>query len=130
MRVVFDTNILISSSIWYESVAYKLLRKLIINNTEIFTSTEILDEYIKVLKRDFKYSDKEVEYILSKMFCVLKITKPVERFDIIKEDFSDNRVLECAYSSNSEFIITYDKHLLNLKEFKNIKIITPEDFLK
>ena len=45
-------------------------------------------------------------------------------------DEKDNKFLECAIASKSDYIISYDKHLLKLKEFKNIKIITPEEFLK
>jgi len=45
---------------------------------------------------------------------------------VIKEDPDDNKIIECAISSNSEFIITYDKHLLKVKEYKGIQIIRPE----
>jgi len=128
MRVVFDTNILISSSLWYNSVAYKLLIKLIKEDTQIFTTVEILDEYAKILKRDFRYSDEETNYIISKLLSFLKIVKPIEKFYVVKEDPDDNKILECAYFSNSKFIITYDNHLLKLKEFKGIKIIKPEEF--
>ena len=128
MRVVFDTNILISSSLWYNSVAYKLLIKLIKEDTQIFTTVEILDEYAKILKRDFRYSDQETNYIISKLLSFLKIVKPIEKFYVVKEDPDDNKILECAYFSNSKFIITYDNHLLKLKEFKGIKIIKPEEF--
>ncbi|MBI2671412.1 putative toxin-antitoxin system toxin component, PIN family, partial [Candidatus Woesearchaeota archaeon] len=42
----------------------------------------------------------------------------------------DNKIIECAIDGNSDCIITKDKHLLKLKEYKGIKIITPEEFLK
>ena len=83
MRVVFDTNILISSSLWYNSVAYKLLIKLIKEDTQIFTTVEILDEYAKILKRDFRYSDEETNYIISKLLSFLKIVKPIEKFYVV-----------------------------------------------
>jgi predicted nucleic acid-binding protein len=38
--------------------------------------------------------------------------------------------LECATEGKVDFIISKDKHLLNLKEFRGIKIINPSDFLK
>ena len=37
--------------------------------------------------------------------------------------------IECAAASSSDYIITYDKHLLKLKEFGKTKIITPEEAL-
>jgi len=39
-------------------------------------------------------------------------------------------VIECAIDSNSDFIISYNKHLLDIKEYHDIKIITPEEFLR
>ena len=116
MRVVFDTNILISSTLWYNSSANKLLIKLIKEDAEIFTTIEILEEYTAVLKRDFKYNDEEIKYIIGKLLCFLKIIRPLEEINIIVEDPEDNKILECADFSNSEVILTYDKHLLKLKK--------------
>ena len=42
----------------------------------------------------------------------------------------DNKVVECAIESFSDYIITYDGHLLKLKEYKGIKIMKPEEILK
>lgn len=53
-----------------------------------------------------------------------------EEIEIVKEDPEDNKILECAVSSNSEYIITYDNHLLKLNKFKDIEIITPDNLLK
>lgn len=129
MKIVFDTNVLISSTLWYNSSSNKLLIKLIKEDAEIFTTTEILEEYIKVLKRDFKYNDEEIKYIIGKLLCFLKIIRPLEKINIIIEDPEDNKILECADSSGSEVILTYDKHLLKLKKYKKILILTPEDFI-
>jgi putative PIN family toxin of toxin-antitoxin system len=130
MKLVLDTNILVSATLWDNSVSHKLLIRLIEKDTEIFTSLEILEEFRKVVLRDFQYEKAEAEYIISKLLNFLKIVKPDIKINIIKEDFSDNRILECAVSSDSEFILSYDKHLLKLKTFKDIKILTPEEFLK
>lgn len=53
IKVVFDTNILISSTLWDGSVSQKLLFKLIEQDAVIFSSTGILEEYQRILKRDF-----------------------------------------------------------------------------
>lgn len=130
MGIVFDTNVLISSTLWYNSSANKLLTKLIKEDAEIFTTLEILEEYIRVLKRDFKYDDEEIKYIIGKLLCFLKIVRPLEKINVIMEDPEDNKILECAEFSNSEVILTYDKHLLKLKKYKEIVILTPEEFTK
>lgn len=129
MRVVLDTNILISATLWDGSVAQKLLFKLINSDSEIFSSTEILAEYKNVLIRDFEYSESEIINILEKIVSFVTLIKPKEKIDIVKDDPDDNKIIECAIASSSRFIVTYDKHLLNLKEFRTIKIVKPEELL-
>ncbi|MCH7567976.1 MAG: putative toxin-antitoxin system toxin component, PIN family [Nanoarchaeota archaeon] len=129
MNVVFDTNVIISSTLWNNSVAQKLLFKLIQSDSKIFTSNKILIEYQKILKRDFEYSDEEIINIMEKVLSFVTLVEPAEKIDVVKDDPEDNKIIECAVESNAKHIITYDKHLLNLKEFRGIKAITPEEIL-
>ncbi len=50
--------------------------------------------------------------------------------DIITADPDDNKFLEAALAGNTQYIVSQDKHLLNLKVYNDTKIITPEEFLK
>ena len=127
MRVVFDTNILLSSTLWAGSVAQKLLFKLIKNDVKIFTSEAILSEYSGVLKRDFGYSEKETQNIMGKVVLFANLVAPIEKLDVVRDDPEDNKVIECAIASSSDYLITYDKHLLKIKSFRKINIITPEE---
>ncbi len=103
-----------------------LLFKLIKNDVKIFSSEAILSEYKAVLKRDFGFTDEKIINIMGKVAFFLNLVMPAENVDVIKEDPADNKIIECALSSSSDYLITYDKHLLNLKSFEKIKIITPE----
>jgi predicted nucleic acid-binding protein len=49
---------------------------------------------------------------------------------VVQSDPDDNAVLECALEARAEYIVTGDPHLLNLAEFKDIKIVTPAVFLQ
>src|SRR3989338_572018 len=126
IKVVLDTNVLLSSTLWDGSVAQKLLFKLIKRDVKIFASEEILLEYKKVLKRDFEYSDEKILGIMEKLLLFLNLVAPVEKVDVMKEDPDDNKIIDCALASSSDCIITYDKHLLNLKSYGKVRIITPE----
>src|SRR3989344_2229727 len=131
MNVVFDTNILISATLWDGSVSQKLFLKLIETKTDIFSSAEILLEYKQVLKRDFDiYTDKEIENITEKVVSSLKLIEPNKKENAVKEDPDDNKIIDCAVASNSNYIVTYDNHLLKLKDYKQIKITKPEELLK
>ena len=52
------------------------------------------------------------------------------RVNVIKRDLSDNKFLEAALEAKADFIITGDHHLLELREFRGVKILSPSDFLK
>ena len=49
--------------------------------------------------------------------------------EIIKEDLADNEILACALSARASFIVSGDNHLLVLKSFGGIPIVTPKEFI-
>jgi predicted nucleic acid-binding protein len=55
--------------------------------------------------------------------------RPLEKIDAVPGDPTDNKVLECAVASGTDVIVSGDAHLLDLKEFRGIKIRRPTDFL-
>ncbi len=127
--VVFDTNVLLSSTLWDWSVSQKLLHKIIMADVSIFSSTEIIEEYQKVLHRDFEYSEDEINEIMTILLSFVKLVNPEEKVNIVKDDPDDNKIIECALASASSYVVTYDNHLLKLKEFRGIKIVTPEEMI-
>jgi putative PIN family toxin of toxin-antitoxin system len=129
MKIVVDTNFLVSATQWDYSVSHKLLLKLIKNNELIFSTKEILEEFSEVLKRDFLYSEEDIENILEKVLQFLTLIIPNQKVEIIKDDADDNKIIECALECSADYIISYDKHLLNLKEYNGIKIVKPEEII-
>ena len=71
MKITADTNFLVSATQWNNSVAHKLLIKLIEINAEVFTTKEILGEFSEVLQRDFKYSEEEADKIIEKILSFI-----------------------------------------------------------
>ncbi len=130
MRIVFDTNVLISSTLWEDSVSKKLLIELMRLGIKVFESSEILSEYKKVLVKNFGYSENESNYLVGKILSFVDIVEPTEKVIVVEADPTDNKIIECALSSSSEYIASYDKHLLEIKEFKGIKIVKPEELLR
>lgn len=130
MIITLDTNFLISSTQFKSSLANKLLIKFIENEFQLFTSNKILNEFFSFLERDFKYSLEDLIYVKKIILSFLIIVAQKIKLKIIKNDPADNSILECAIASNSDYIITFDKDLLSLKEFSFVKIISPETALK
>lgn len=130
MRVVFDTNVLLSATLWDLSVSHKLLMALIRLDVAIFSSSFIISEYKRVLKRDFGYDDESISSISDRILMFASLVIPISNVDVVKDDPSDNRILECAIDSCSGYVVTYDKHLLSIKEYCGIKILRPEEILR
>src|SRR3989344_4418571 len=126
MRITVDTNFWISATIWSNRVCNKLLKVMIDNKIIIFSSEDILEEYANVIKRDFNAEIENVRMRIESIKENADVVTPTIKIDRVHDDPSDNKILECAVASESDYVITYDKHLLKLKQFKNIKIVTPE----
>ena len=101
MVVTFDTNVLLSATLWDGSVAQKLLFDLIRKEIKIYTTDEILSEYQEILKRDFDFSDEEVSEIMRKVLPFVTLVSPQMKIKIVKDDPDDDIIIECALESNS-----------------------------
>jgi putative PIN family toxin of toxin-antitoxin system len=128
-KVVIDTNIFISAFGWGGNPLeiIELLEKEEIRNC---TSEEIFNEFFSALsypKLNFpmKLQTKILEFVLA-YSDIYEIKEHLN----ITPDPKDNKFIECALSAKAKFIITGDKGLLSIKQFKGIRIITPKDFFK
>lgn len=130
MNVVLDTNVLISATLWKGSEAQKLLIKLTESNFKLFTSKDILSEYGRVLIRDFDHSKEQARIKVERLAVICMLVTSSRKIVVVKEDPADNKIIECAVESSSDYIVTYDKHLLKLKKFENIKILAPEEMMR
>ncbi len=122
VRVVVDMNILVSALI-KRGKPRKLVLKLLEEHTVIL-SRQMLAELADVLTRDkFAVKTPQIDKFLSILVRKSKIVTPSSRFKIISEDPDDDIVLNTAYTGKAQYIVTGDRHLLALKEFKRIKIV-------
>jgi len=129
VRVVVDTNILVSALI-NRGKPKKLVLKLLEEHTVIL-SRQMLAELADVLTRDkFAVKTAQVDRFLAVLVRKSKIVTPSSRFKIIREDPDDDVVLNTAYAGKAEYIVTGDRHLLALKEFKRTKIVKVNQMLE
>ncbi|MEM2098469.1 MAG: putative toxin-antitoxin system toxin component, PIN family [Candidatus Bathyarchaeia archaeon] len=128
-RVVLDTNVLVSAII-SDGKPRELLRRGISKQFSIITSELILKELRLVLQRPkFKTSEDEVNRIIIALMQTAEIVNVKSKLKVVEEDPKDNMVIEAAYDGGAEIIVTGDRHLLALKEFKGIRITTVEQIL-
>lgn len=130
MRVVIDTNVLISAIFW-TGKPKKILNKVRRGEMTFLTSEFILEELRKVLVREdkpFKLSEEEAERVVTAMSDLAEVVNILSHVTVCQDE-NDNRVLECAIDGNADCIITGDFHLIQLGSFQNTKIMTVSDFL-
>ena len=128
MIVTLDTNIFISALFWNGNERI-LLNKCKVKELELIISPDILEEIDVVLEYKFSYPDDKKADFLRNIIMMSKLIFPNVEIDVIKNDPTDNRILECAVSGSANYLISGDKHLLNLKEHEGIMILNAKDFL-
>ena len=130
IRAVLDTNVLVSAVI-SDGKSRELLTRGIANQFSIVTSDLIVKELIRVLKRPkFKTSEDEIDRIVRALITSAEIVIVKSKLEVVKQDPKDNIIVETAYDGNADIIVSGDRHLLELKTFKRIKIMTIEEMLK
>ena len=130
MRVVLDTNVLISAIV-FGGNPRKLLEAILRGKPKLFLCDYILTELNEVLQRPkFGFPPDVIRSIISELNAIGNIVTTSVRIRKIKEDPSDNRILECAVEANADYIISGDTHLLNQKVYRNVKVISPAEYLK
>jgi hypothetical protein len=129
IRAVLDTNVIVSALI-SAGKPRELLRKGIVNEINIITSKELLEELASVLSRPtFKMSQDEIRRIIIDIMQISEILVSESKFEVIEEDPDDDIVLNVAYDSRADYIVSGDKHLLKLREFKGTKIVSVKGIL-
>jgi len=132
VKTVFDTNVLVSSLI--RSGKPRLLwDKVIKGEVELIISREILSEFNDVASRPKlrRYvSLKRLRRFNQILIRRAEIIEIRTRLPQITDDPDDNIIVETALDGGTDYIVSGDKHLLMLKEFKEIKIVTVEEMLK
>ena len=127
MRVVLDTNVLIAGV-----VADGLCRNLVRRHArehELFTSVELLVELAEKLKTKFGEDPSDLPLMAIYQNQVKRV-KPLQLAQPICRDADDEIVLATALAAKADIIVTGDDDLLVLKQFQDIRILSPRQFLE
>ena len=134
MIVVLDTNTLVSSLMSQKGAPYEIIQHWIAEKFDVAVSEALKGELIRVLNYDKvkKYIgqyQKQVGNLFELINEMALFMEPKEKIRFIVDDPDDDRVLECAVEAKATYIISGDKHLLNLEEFRSIIVLSPAEFL-
>lgn len=128
-KVVPDANVIISSIFW-RGKPYQLMRKGIEGKCTFVISAPIIDEVISKLHSKFNLPEDKVEMLVDILLAFSTLVEPKVRLNVVKADASDNKIIECAVEGKAEYVVSGDAHLLEMREYEGIKIMTPSRILE
>jgi putative PIN family toxin of toxin-antitoxin system len=122
-----DSNIYISA-FEFGGIGARFISLAGAGQLRIDTSESILNETIGVLRDKFKWDGYRLRFARDALARLANVVSPKIQVNVAL-DPDDDRILECALEATSDVIVTRDRHLLSLKSFQGISIVTPEEFL-
>jgi uncharacterized protein len=128
-RIVLDTNVLVSALGWKGS-PHVVFRRCVDGLYQLFISPVLIREAARVLSYPkLGITEFDRDEFLALVAEMAIIIEPEFTLDLVSADPSDNRILECALAGNCQYVVTGDKHLLELSSVAGIQVVTPDAFL-
>lgn len=130
MRVIFDTNTVISASFW-RGKPFDCLSAWCRGQCQAAISPQILSEYFEISERTaIRHPDRMRVAWVEMLAESAEFFFPLDRVRGVLPDSDDEIFLECAKASDASHIVSGDKkHLLPIKQWGGIKIVSAADFL-
>ena len=130
--VVFDVNVLVSSLI-LRGKPRELWLKAVSGEFTLVLSTQIVSEFVDVIsRRKFRryVGERDVRVFLGALYQTAKLTRVRSRFKAVAGDPADDLVLRTAHDGGADYVVSGDRHLLDMKMFRSIRIVTVDDMLE
>ncbi len=131
MLFVIDTNILLVSL--KRGTKYSIIFEQLVNERfDLAISNEIIYEYFELIDR--KINDVVADKVINLLIALpnVHIHEPFFKWNLISNDETDNKFVDCAIAGGADYIVTNDKHfnILNQIDFPKIKLLTIDEFIK
>lgn len=125
-----DTNVFISAFV-FGGKPLEVIKLILDEKIEVYISSFIINEIVRILQEKFNWEESRINQLLNIIETSTIKVFPRTKLALIKEKDDDNRILECALEGHVAYIVTGDKkHILALKEFNGIRIVSVDEFLK
>jgi putative PIN family toxin of toxin-antitoxin system len=125
MRIVADTNVLVSALVFPGGAPETVYRLALTGVVQLVTSRPLLLELARVLVEKFAWDAGRAERAVAQVVRLAVVAEPTERVEVVSADPADDRVLEAARAGAVDAIVSGDRHLLALASWSGIEILTP-----
>ena len=129
IRIVLDTNVIVSALV-FGGVPRGVLELAEAGQCELFHSEPIQTEVRRVLAEKFEWPRAMLQQVLPVLWSMGTLVVPRTTLNVVPADPDDNRILECAVAAHAQVVVSGDRHLLDLQNYKSIPIVTPRQFLE
>lgn len=130
MRVVLDTNIIVSGLNFDGGNEARILDLGLAKQFDLYLSPFILAEVASVLPRKFDWDNHSIRTTLETLQAVATIVESPPPPDAVSTNRADDRVLACAAGVSADYLVTGDRrHLLPIGEYQGTRIVTARQFL-
>jgi hypothetical protein len=135
LRAVLDANDLTSAFIQPKGPSGRILTRFVGEAAfELVLSVPILDELRRILeypriRKRLRTPDDEIQARVASLGVLADVVDPRIRLQVVAEDPDDDKYLEAALEGRAGFLVSGDRHLLDIKEHQSVQILTPRAFL-
>ena len=136
IRAVVDANVLISALIRPQGPPGQILFRLLRERAfELVVSPATLEELTRAIRyprvrRYLSATDEEIDAWIESLALIADVVEGRSPTTAVIEDPEDEIYLSAALEGLADFLVTGDRHLLPLKEFQGVRIVTPKQFLQ
>lgn len=131
LRVVFDTNVILSGLIRPGGNEDAVIQLGIEGEIQVYVSPFILAEVERVLNIKFRWPTLRIERVLANIRLWANLVEPTQAVTVVRTDPDDNYILECCLEAQANYLVTGDRRdLLPLGSFQNTRIINAAAFLR
>ena len=134
LRVVLDTNVWVSAIIWGGPPAI-IIRAAEDERILIIVSEAIVEEIVHILdyhrlREIYEEAGLKREELVEAILRISRVVEVKTGLNIVQEDSSDNKFLECAMDGGADYVVSGDDHLLRIGHYQRIRIVSVKQFLE
>ena len=134
MRAVLDTNVVVSGLLW-RAAPRQVLDAARDKRLTLHTSSVLLDELAEVLSRPHLAAviaahHASPAFLMQRYAMLAQLVLPAQILPVVAADIDDDAVIACALAAQADLIISGDAHLLNLKHYQGMRIVSPAEAMR
>ena len=127
MKLFFDTNVYVAEALLGEA-AEQMLSATEQASWRIYATTYLLDELERVLTEELGFSRRLALLSRRRIIRRANMVDPVASRHSVPQDIADTPVLRAALAAGADYLVTNDRHLLDLHPYEGLRIISMTEY--